>query len=144
VQELGVGSNVVELGTVPYHLLHHVYRACDLYVTPAYVETFAHPLVEAMAAGLPVIASDLAAHREVCENAALYFPTFSPDLLAETVHRVALSRELSGRMSERGLERSGDFSWKKHVGQIVEVAEELLSRGMVRPDSLSKTQETTR
>ena len=126
VQELGVGSNLVELGAVPYHLLHHVYRACDLYVTPAYVETFAHPLVEAMAAGLPVVASDLAVHREVCGDAALYFPAFSPDLLAETVCRVALSREVSGKMSERGLERSADFSWKKHVGQIVSIAEALV------------------
>jgi glycosyltransferase involved in cell wall biosynthesis len=126
VQELGVGPNLVELGEVPYHLLHHVYRACDLYVTPAYVETFAHPLVEAMAAGLPVVASDLAVHREVCGDAALYFPAFSPDLLAETVCRVAQSREVCGKMSERGLQRSGDFSWKKHVDQIVALAEELL------------------
>jgi glycosyltransferase involved in cell wall biosynthesis len=126
VQELGVRSNLVELGAVPYHLLHHVYRACDLYVTPAYVETFAHPLVEAMAAGLPVIASDLAVHREVCADAALHFPAFSPDLLAETVARVAQSPELFEKMSERGLKRSGDFSWKDHVAQVVSIAQTLL------------------
>ncbi len=126
VQELGVGSNLVELGAVPYHLLHHVYRACDLYVTPAYVETFAHPLVEAMAAGLPVVASDLAVHREVCEDAAFYFPAFSPDLLAETVSRVAQSPDASRKMSERGLERAKDFSWKDHVARVIDVAESLL------------------
>jgi len=135
-QGLGVGPNLVELGAVPYHLLHHVYRACDLYVTPAYVETFAHPLVEAMASGLPVIASDLAVHREVCGDAALYFPAFSPDVLAETVCQAAQSPELLQGMSERGLERSRDFSWKKHVDQIVEVAEELLSPGGIAPHSL--------
>jgi len=126
VQELGVTSNLVELGAVPYHLLHHVYRACDLYVTPAYVETFAHPLVEAMASGLPVIASDLTVHQEVCGNAALYFATFSPELLAETVCRVAQSPELLQRMSECGLARSRDFSWKDHVAQVIAIAEELL------------------
>jgi len=126
VQDLSVGSNVVELGAVPYPLLHHVYRACDLYVTPAYVETFAHPLVEAMAAGLPVIASDLAVHREVCGDAALFFPPFSPELLAETVRRVAQSPELLRTMSERGLERYKDFSWKDHVAQVISIAEELL------------------
>jgi glycosyltransferase involved in cell wall biosynthesis len=128
VQELGVGSNLVELGAVPYHLLHHVYRACDLYVTPAYVETFAHPLVEAMAAGLPVIASDLAVHREVCGDAALYFKTFSPESLAETVSRIAHSPETLKSMSDRGLERSNDFSWKDHVDQVISIAEELLRR----------------
>jgi glycosyltransferase involved in cell wall biosynthesis len=126
--ELGLSANLVELGAVPYHLLHHVYRACDLYVTPAYVETFAHPLVEAMAAGLPVVASDLAVHREVCGDAALYFPPFSPDLLAETVCRVALSPELSGKMSQLGLTRSADFSWKQHVSEIVSIAEALVKR----------------
>jgi glycosyltransferase involved in cell wall biosynthesis len=126
VQELGVSSNVVELGAVPYHLLHHVYGACDLYVTPAYVETFAHPLVEAMASGLPVIASDLPVHREVCGDAALHFPAFSPDLLAETAARVAQSRELSKKMSERGLNRSGDFSWKDHIARVISIAEALL------------------
>jgi glycosyltransferase involved in cell wall biosynthesis len=126
VQELGVSSNLVQLGAVPYHLLHHVYRACDLYVSPAYVETFAHPLVEAMASGLPVIASDLAVHREVCGDAARYFEAFSPELLAETVCKVAQSPELFRKMSERGLERSRDFSWKDHVDQVMSVAEALL------------------
>jgi glycosyltransferase involved in cell wall biosynthesis len=126
VQELGVSSNVVELGAVPYHLLHHVYGACDLYVTPAYVETFAHPLVEAMASGLPVIASDLPVHREVCGDGALHFPAFSPDLLAETAARVAQSPDLSRRMSERGLQRSGDFSWKDHIARVISIAEALL------------------
>jgi glycosyltransferase involved in cell wall biosynthesis len=126
VQELGVSSNLVQLGAVPYHLLHHVYRACDLYVSPAYVETFAHPLVEAMASGLPVIASDLAVHREVCGDAALYFEAFSPELLAETVCKVAQSPELFRKMSERGLECSRNFSWKDHVDQVISVAEALL------------------
>jgi glycosyltransferase involved in cell wall biosynthesis len=126
VQKLGLSSNVIELGAVPYHLLHHVYSVCDLYVTPAYVETFAHPLVEAMAGGLPVIASDLAVHREVCGDAALYFPMFSPDLLAETVARVAQSPELFKKMSERGLKRSGDFSWKDHVARVISIAQALL------------------
>src|SRR5206468_4652314 len=49
VEQLGIREEVVELGSLPYRLLHHVYRGCDLYVTSSYAETFAHPLVEAMA-----------------------------------------------------------------------------------------------
>ncbi len=126
VQELGLSSNLVELGAAPYRLLHHVYQACDLYVTPAYVETFAHPLVEAMASGLPVVASDLAVHREVCGDAALYFPKFSPDLLAEAVCQLALSPDVSGKISARGRQRSNDFSWKDHVARVIAIAESLL------------------
>ena len=71
-------DEVVELGTIPYRSLHHVYRACHIYVTPAYAESFAHPLVEAMSSGLPVVASDLPVHREICRDAGIYFPRFSP------------------------------------------------------------------
>jgi len=47
---------------------------------PAYAETFAHPLVEAMASGLPVIASDLAVHREICGGGrGCIFPRFAPE-----------------------------------------------------------------
>ena len=78
----------MELGTVPYRSLHHLYRACHVYVTPAYAESFAHPLVESMSSGLPVVASDLPVHREICRDAATYFPCFSPDALAERVVQV--------------------------------------------------------
>jgi len=138
VRELGVNPNLLELGSIPYHHLHHVYRACDLYVTPAYVETFAHPLVEAMAAGLPVIASGLAVHREICGDAARYFPTFSPAALAEMIRRVSLSPDLLKTMSERGLERSKEFSWKDHVDQVIAVAETLSDNGAAGRVALSK------
>jgi glycosyltransferase involved in cell wall biosynthesis len=119
-------EEVVELGAVPYASLHHLYRACDLYVTPAYVETFAHPLIEAMASGLPVVASDLAVHKEICGEAARYFPRFSPEKLAEAVIRVTRSKEQSAAMREIGLLRSRDFSWDKHVDQLLQLA-----RGLV-------------
>jgi glycosyltransferase involved in cell wall biosynthesis len=126
VRNLRLEEEVVELGAVPYASLHRLYRACDLYVTPAYVETFAHPLVEAMASGLPVVASDLALHREICGEAARYFPRFSPEKLAEAVIRVTRSKEQSAAMREIGRLRSRDFSWDKHVDQLLQLA-----RGLV-------------
>ena len=129
VRQLRVGEEVVQLGTVPYGSLHHLYRACDLYVTPAYAETFAHPLVEAMASGLPVIASDLAVHREICGEAALYFPRFSPETLADLALRTSESPEQAAAMREMGLRRSRDFSWDKHVEELLRLARRLLEAG---------------
>jgi glycosyltransferase involved in cell wall biosynthesis len=99
-----------------------LYGQADLYVTPAYTETFAHPLVEAMASGLPVVASDLAVHREVCGEAAGYFPRFSAEALAEAVAQVAGSTEASRRMGAIGRERARQFSWKTHVEKILELS----------------------
>ena len=119
---LDVGTEVVQLGPVPYRSLSHLYRACDMYVTPAYAETFAHPLVEAMASGLPVIASDLAVHREICGSAALYFPRFSPNELAQRVLEVVSSAAVSTQLAEKGMRRAKCFSWSQHVDAIVSLA----------------------
>jgi glycosyltransferase involved in cell wall biosynthesis len=130
VHQLQLSHEVVELGAVPYTSLHHLYRACDLYVTPAYAETFAHPLVEAMASGLPVVASDLAVHREICGNAARYFPRFSPETLAQLVMQAAQSEVQIAAMREMGLSRSSDFSWDKHVDELLR-----LSRSLAKSES---------
>jgi glycosyltransferase involved in cell wall biosynthesis len=91
-------------------------------VTPAYTETFAHPLVEAMASGLPIVASDLAVHREVAANAACYFPRFSPEALAQNVLRLATNMQLKTALAAAGRQRSAHFSWKTHVEQLLDLA----------------------
>jgi glycosyltransferase involved in cell wall biosynthesis len=126
VKKLGVSDMVVELGAIPYQRLHLLYTHADIYVTPAYTETFAHPLVEAMASGLPVVASDLPVHQEICGEAATYFPRFSAEGLAGAVAQVALAPETSRRMAVLGLEQSCKFSWKTHVEKILELCRNLL------------------
>ncbi len=129
---LGVRDSIVELGSVPYRLLHHLYRTCHMYVSPAYTETFAHPLVEAMSSGLPVVASDLPVHREICRDAAVYFPRFSPDELAERVVQIQESPALAEKLSSNGLRRACDFSWREHVDRLLVLAEELSRTGRER------------
>lgn len=125
VEELGVADMVTELGAIPYAQLHQVYRQADIYVTPAYTETFAHPLVEAMASGLPVVASDLAVHREICGDAALYFPRFSSEDLALRIADLASSPEAAGRLTTAASVRIADFSWKKHTEELLTLARSL-------------------
>src|SRR5262249_45719954 len=122
IRRLGIRDQIVELEPIPYRLLDQVYRACDIYVTPAYTETFAHPLVEAMASGLPVVASDLPVHREVTAGAAYYFPRFSSELLAQCVAQVATSPALAASLSTAGRLRAKHFSWKKHVKHLLQLA----------------------
>jgi glycosyltransferase involved in cell wall biosynthesis len=126
VNSLRNSDSVVELGTIPYRSLHHLYRACHIYVTPAYAESFAHPLIESMSSGLPVVASDLPVHREICGDAGVYFPRFSPEALAEQVLRVYESSDLAEQLSKNGIRRARDFSWSKHVERLVALAQELM------------------
>jgi len=134
LRQLGVEDMVIQLGAIPYRQLHHLYRCAHMYVTPAYTETFAHPLVEAMSSGLPVVASDLPVHREICGDAALYFPRFSEQELAARVAELSASQDLALSLSSCGVLRSRAFSWTKHVEELLSVVRSL--RGCVRTPPL--------
>ena len=118
--------DIVELGTVPYRSLHHLYRACNIYVTPAYAESFSHPLIEAMSSGLPVVASDLPVHREICGDAAVYFPCFSSEAVADRILQIEQSSDLAEKLSCNGLRRARDFSWSAHVDSLIVLAQQLV------------------
>jgi glycosyltransferase involved in cell wall biosynthesis len=125
VRQLGIEKEVVELGAIPYRQLHQVYRACDVYVTSSYAETFAHPVVEAQASGLRIVASDLPVHREVAGDSALYFSRFSPQEIALCVLQAA------NACSFKQLSRSASpvkFSWGSHVDQLIALAGQLSPR----------------
>ena len=126
VETLRSQNSVVELGMVPYRSLHHLYGACNIYVTPAYAESFAHPLIEAMSSGLPVVASDLPVHREICGDAGAYFPRFSPEALADQILQLHESPELAAKLSDNGLRRACQFSWSEHVERMVVLAQNLV------------------
>lgn len=98
-----------------YGSLPALYRSADIFVFPSYTESFGHPLVEAMAAGLPVVAADTACNREICGDAAVYFPAFNARACAEAIERVSREPELAARLRERGLSRAQEFTWDRHV-----------------------------
>jgi glycosyltransferase involved in cell wall biosynthesis len=135
VRSLDLREEVIELGSVPYAQLHHLYKSCDMYATPAYAETFAHPLVEAMASGLPVIASDIPVHKEICGDAGLYFPRLLPEALAENIIQLHQSEKKKLTMREQGLSRVQEFRWSKHVNQLLELARSLAKPSVSQPNS---------
>ena len=134
VKRLGISEEIVELGAISYQCLHHVYRACDLYVTASYAETFAHPLVEAMASELPVVASDLAVHQEVAGEAGEYFPRFDADALAQRAARVLSSESLRSCKVDQGRERASTFRWDHHVRLILD----MVNQSLLNPDLLAQ------
>jgi len=126
IDSLGVRSDIAMLGAVPYEQIHRLYKCCDLFVCPSYAETFGHPMVEAMASGLPVVAAGLPVHREVCQDAAVYFDVFDERKLAEKCRMVLQSQQLYQQLRRNGLKRSQDFSWGKHVKSFLNIVETLV------------------
>lgn len=96
-----------------------LYCQADVLVYPSAVESFGHPLLEAMAAGLPVVAADTAVNRELCQDAALYFPTLDAESCSRQVARLLSDPELQKSLAARGLARIQDFLWSSHVERLV-------------------------
>ena len=96
-------------GFVSADELLHLYRTASATVFPSLYEGFGQPLLEAMACGCPVAASDVAAIPEVCGGAARLFDPHQPEAIAEAVEDVLQRSEL---WASRGLARADTFSWE--------------------------------
>ena len=126
--DLGVVADWLELGYVNYDALRALYKRGDVYVFPSFAESFGHSLVEAMAAGLPVVASNTQVNQEVCRRAGRYFPTFDARACATQIESVLSDSKEQECMHQQSLERAKDFSWKKYAKELVSIFEEWTSR----------------
>jgi glycosyltransferase involved in cell wall biosynthesis len=90
------------------------------------LETFGHPMLEAMLAGTPIIAADMPAMREIAGDIALYFPPDDPIGLARAVDRVGRERDATNERVARGRDHAADFSWKRSVDGLCRVFDEVL------------------
>ena len=123
IESLGIGSQLRMLGAIPYGQLHHLYESADLFVCPSDAESFGHPLLEAMACGLPVIIADHPVHREVCGGAAAVFATFDPEELANRAAELLADAPRRAAMSAAGRRRVREFSWDDHVRGLIRLVE---------------------
>jgi phosphatidylinositol alpha-mannosyltransferase len=120
-QPLEVRERLVLLGGVQHERLPAYHAACDVFVSPAIgQESFGVSLVEAMAAGLPVVASDIAGYREVVRAGVdgLLVRPGDPVALAEEVRRVLKDRGLAERLRQAGRARADGFRWDVVTEQI--------------------------
>ena len=107
---------------VPYEKIESVYRDTDIFLFPSLVESFGHPLVEAMASGLPIIASDTTVNREICGDAAVYFDPQNASDFAQSIMLVREDVELRSKLRENGLLRVRTiFDWEQHVTRLIDV-----------------------
>jgi glycosyltransferase involved in cell wall biosynthesis len=118
---------VIRTGDVPHEQLVHLYRVADLFVFPSLTESFGHPMVEAMAAGLPVVAADTAVNREICGPAGRYFPADDSDAAALSIGGVLDDPLTLQKMSADALRRAAAFSWADYARRFLDVCENVLS-----------------
>jgi glycosyltransferase-like protein len=136
MREIGVeeGRDVVVLGTVDDGELEAWYRAADAFVFPSVKEGFGLVVLEAMAAGLPVVATDIPVFREyLTDDDAVLAPAGSSQALAEAMERLMRDPELRDRLGEAGPELAARFSWERSARSHREIYEELPPRPAEAP-----------
>jgi glycosyltransferase involved in cell wall biosynthesis len=114
-----LAGNIHILGEVPYADVRAWYAGAELFVFPSYLETFGHPLLEAMASDVPVVAADIPAFREIGGDAAFYADPHSAQALAGAMDDalfVASAREM---LIKRGRERVREFSWERSAERLL-------------------------
>jgi len=130
-EKLELGDSVLVLPYVERNVLASLYRRSALVLQTSEREGFGLAVVEAMACGTPVVASDLAVFREVGGDAADYSPVANVGAWSEKVIVLLEERlknpERSLARRARGIERAGQFSWKEYARRIVEVYQQVLS-----------------
>lgn len=138
-----IAGRVRFLGRIPYQEILGYYRGAVALVFPSLIETFGHPLLEAMLAGTPILAADIPSFREVAGDAALYFPAQDPVRLARLVDELRRDTPQTRARVERGRARAGEFSWARSVDGLCTVFEETMSRRAAGAESLSRVTDET-
>lgn len=87
-------------------------KACCL-IQASYYEGFGLPVVEAMARGCPVVVSDVPVLREICKDAALYFPAHDPAVLAKQIQVFLKDSTIRQQHVERGEAAAEPFKWEQ-------------------------------
>ena len=115
---------VRELGYVDQRLLPGLYAGAAAFTLPSLYEGFGLPVLEAMASGVPVVASDRAALPEVCGDAALLVDPDDADALADAI----LAATGDERLRDAGLARARSFTWERTARETDALIERLLFR----------------
>ena len=117
IQQLGLSSCFVQPPRLSRAGLASLYRDASLVVLPSEREGFGLPLIEALACGVPVLASDIPAFREVGGDAVVYADSSDPAQWKDAILSLLASPQLAPPLAVR-LARAARFTWAKHAQLI--------------------------
>lgn len=130
IESLNLTEHIVVLPPLDRDVLAAIYRHAAVLLQPSEREGFGLPVIEALACGTPVIASDLPVLRETGGNAVSYCAVGDLPSWAETVSRLLLERSQNpaewSRRRVEGIAQAAKFSWAEYAKKMVSVYQQLL------------------
>jgi phosphatidylinositol alpha-mannosyltransferase len=129
-------SDVVFAGYVAAEDLPRYYQACDVFCAPnTGQESFGIVLLEAMAAGAPIVASDIPGYRDVVSNGVqgMLVEPKNSGAIADAVCRLLANPELRASMRRAGQDNAQAYDWPRVASQVLDYYSEVLERRAAEP-----------
>jgi glycosyltransferase involved in cell wall biosynthesis len=126
-------SDAVEVtGWIPREQLYERYRQAWAFVYPSTFEGFGMPVVEAMAAGVPLACSDIEPLRTIARDAAVWFAPGDEGAICDALRRITSDEDLRARLVAAGAGRAAQFTWPSAAARTRAVLEETAAAGRCR------------
>jgi glycosyltransferase involved in cell wall biosynthesis len=123
IRQEHIEGRVLLIGQVPYEDLPPLYAAASLFLFPSSCENFPNILIEALASGVPALASRLGPMPEIAGEGAAYFDPFDPEDIARAILAHWDQQDRCAALREAGLARSARYSWPQCAMGLLEVLE---------------------
>lgn len=127
VTDLNLQDRVRFLGYVDEEELVALYNGARVFAYPSRYEGFGLPVLEAMQCGVPVVTTDVSSMPEVAGDAALLVSPDDVPALTHALRRLLNDDGLARELSQRGLNRSAQFSWDRCARETIHVYESVMS-----------------
>lgn len=124
--KLGIVENVVFTDFVPEEDLVALYNGADVFLYPSFYEGFGLPVLEAMACGTPVVASNAGSIPEIAGEAALLIDPQDVEALALAIEEIITNQTLRQELIARGFKHVKKFSWDKAARKLLAVYERVM------------------
>ncbi len=124
VKNYHLEEKVLMPGFVPTQDLVALFKQSSAFIFPSLSEGFGIPGCNAMAAGVPVIASNIPVFKEVYDNSVLYFDPKRQEDLAEKIKILLTYDKLRQNLIEKGQNQAAKYSWQKMAKETLEVYKE--------------------
>jgi glycosyltransferase involved in cell wall biosynthesis len=121
VRRLGVGDRVHVVGSISEELLPAVFKDAAVFTFPSLIEGFGLPVLEAMAAGVPVVGSRTPAVAEVAGDAAILVPPTDERAWSDAIGRVLRDAALREQLRDLGRCRVAAHSWASSAHALLDV-----------------------
>jgi glycosyltransferase involved in cell wall biosynthesis len=119
IHEFGLQNEVLMPGWASEEDIPYIISGATAFILPSLHEGFGITILQALACGVPTIASDIPVLREVAGSAALFFDPHDKEDLAKIMEKIITDEHLRQELIDRGLKRAAEFSWEKCARQTL-------------------------